>query len=128
MRSVGDEVACIVLEPVAGNGGCGSQRGIFAGLAEVCDCYGALLLFDEVITGFRMAYGGAQEYFGVRPDLTTLGKIIGGGLLGLTAAGGICSVAPAGPSTRRAHTPQSIAVSAGIATLNRSNPWLLRAA
>jgi glutamate-1-semialdehyde 2,1-aminomutase len=75
------EVACIIVEPVAGNMGLvAPQPGYLEGLRALCDEFGALLLFDEVITGFRLGRGGAQERFGVRPDLTALGKIIGGGL------------------------------------------------
>ncbi len=124
MRSVGDDVACVVLEPVAGNMGVvAPKEGYLPGLREVCDQHGALLLFDEVITGFRMAYGGAQEYFGVRPDLTTLGKIIGGGLP-VGAYGGrrdiMQCVAPVGPVYQAGTlSGNPLAVSAGIATLNR---------
>ncbi len=78
---VGDEIACVLVEPVAGNMGVvPPSPGFLEGLREVCDRIGALLIFDEVITGFRIAWGGAQERYGVRADLTTLGKIIGGGL------------------------------------------------
>ncbi len=76
-----DEIACVIVEPVAGNMGCiPPAEGFLERLRELCDEHGALLIFDEVMTGFRVARGGAQERFGVRPDLTTLGKIIGGGL------------------------------------------------
>jgi glutamate-1-semialdehyde 2,1-aminomutase len=76
----GDAIAAIIVEPVAGNMGVvPPEPGFLEGLREVCDRYGAVLIFDEVITGFRVAYGGAQERYGVTPDLTTLGKIIGGG-------------------------------------------------
>ena len=75
------QVACIIVEPVAGNMGLVLPReGFLAGLRALCDEHGALLLFDEVITGFRVGHGGAQELYGVRPDLTALGKVIGGGL------------------------------------------------
>lgn len=78
---MGDEIACIIVEPVAGNMNCiPPVPGFLAGLREICDTHGALLIFDEVMTGFRVAYGGAQELYGVTPDMTTLGKIIGGGL------------------------------------------------
>jgi glutamate-1-semialdehyde 2,1-aminomutase len=77
----GDDIACIVVEPVAGNMGVvPPANGFLPGLRQLCDDHGALLIFDEVITGFRLGWGGAQECFAVRPDLTTLGKIIGGGL------------------------------------------------
>jgi glutamate-1-semialdehyde 2,1-aminomutase len=80
-KQFGPQIAAIIVEPVAANMNCIlPQLGFLAGLRAICDHYGALLIFDEVITGFRIALGGAQHYFGVRPDLTTLGKIIGGGL------------------------------------------------
>ena len=75
------DVACIILEPIAGNMGCVPPvAGFLEGLRTLCDTYGILLVFDEVMTGFRVAPGGAQELYGVMPDLTTLGKIVGGGL------------------------------------------------
>jgi glutamate-1-semialdehyde 2,1-aminomutase len=81
MERMGGDVAAIILEPVAGNMGVVPPRqGYLEGLRRICDRYGALLIFDEVITGFRVALGGAQERYGVKPDLTCLGKIIGGGL------------------------------------------------
>lgn len=77
----GNEIAAIIVEPVSGNMGVvPPTKGFLEGLRSIADEYGALLIFDEVITGFRLAKGGAQEYFNVMPDLTTLGKIIGGGL------------------------------------------------
>src|SRR6266545_2223119 len=80
-RRRGDRIAAVIVEPVAGNMGVvPPMPGFLAGLREVTREYGAVLVFDEVITGFRVAYGGAQELYGVRPDLTCLGKIIGGGL------------------------------------------------
>ena len=76
-----DEVAAIIVEPVAGNMGCiAPEKGFLAGLRELCDASGAVLIFDEVMTGFRVAKGGAQERYGVTADLVTYGKIIGGGL------------------------------------------------
>lgn len=76
-----NEVACLIVEPVAANMGLVLPKdGFLEGLRKLCDENGALLIFDEVITGFRLAPGGAQEYFGVNPDITTMGKIIGGGL------------------------------------------------
>jgi glutamate-1-semialdehyde 2,1-aminomutase len=97
----GDQVAAVIIEPVAGNMGVVPPApGYLQGIREICDEYNALLIFDEVITGFRVALGGAQELYGVTPDLTTLGKIIGGGLP-LGAFGGradiMGKVAPAGP-------------------------------
>jgi glutamate-1-semialdehyde 2,1-aminomutase len=77
----GDRIACIIIEPVAGNVGVVPPvEGYLAGLRRLTASHGALLIFDEVITGFRLAYGGAQELFGVAPDLTCLGKVVGGGL------------------------------------------------
>ena len=77
----GGEIAAVIVEPVAGNMGViPPHPGFLAGLREITRRHGALLIFDEVITGFRIAWGGAQEVFGVRPDLTCLGKIVGGGL------------------------------------------------
>lgn len=76
-----NEIACLIVEPVAANMGVVLPKpGFLEGLREICDENGALLIFDEVITGFRLAPGGAQEYFGIKPDITTMGKIIGGGL------------------------------------------------
>jgi glutamate-1-semialdehyde 2,1-aminomutase len=81
MEEHGRDIACILVEPVAGNMGVVPPGEDFLdGLRALCDRYGALLILDEVITGFRVAYGGAQERYGVRADLTTLGKIVGGGL------------------------------------------------
>ncbi len=122
MHAVGNEVACVVIEPVAGNMGVVAPKpGYLAGLRAICDNCGALLLFDEVITGFRVAYGGAQELFGIRPDLTTLGKIIGGGLP-VGAYGGrkdiMSCIAPLGPVYQAGTlSGNPLAVSAGIATL-----------
>lgn len=77
----GHEIACIIVEPVCGNMNCiPPASGFLACLREVCDEYGAVLIFDEVMTGFRVARGGAQALYGIKPDLTTLGKIIGGGM------------------------------------------------
>ena len=76
-----NQIACLIVEPVAANMGLVLPKdGFLKGLRDLCDEFGALLIFDEVITGFRLSLGGAQEYFGVKPDLTTMGKIIGGGL------------------------------------------------
>ena len=122
MKAIGGDVALMVIEPIAGNMGVVAPKpGFLAGLRSLCDQYGALLLFDEVITGFRVAYGGAQELFGVRPDLTTLGKIIGGGLP-VGAYGGrrdiMQCVAPLGPVYQAGTlSGNTLAVSAGIAML-----------
>ena len=78
---MGDKIACIIVEPVAGNMNCiPPSEGFLETLREVCDEYGSVLIFDEVMTGFRVALGGAQTHYGIKPDLTTLGKIIGGGM------------------------------------------------
>lgn len=78
---VGHEIAAVIVEPVAGNMNCiPPEPGFLEGLRELCTQYGSLLIFDEVMTGFRVALGGAQAYYGIQPDLTTLGKVIGGGL------------------------------------------------
>lgn len=80
-KALGDQIACIIVEPVAGNMNCiPPQAGFLEVLREVCTESGALLIFDEVMTGFRVALGGAQQHYNVKPDLTTLGKIVGGGL------------------------------------------------
>jgi glutamate-1-semialdehyde 2,1-aminomutase len=97
----GDKIAAVIVEPVAANMGVvPPASGFLSGLRKLCDENAALLIFDEVITGFRVGPGGAQELFGVRPDLTVLGKIIGGGLP-VGAYGGRADlmdlVAPAGP-------------------------------
>ncbi|MDQ2069573.1 glutamate-1-semialdehyde 2,1-aminomutase [Natronospira bacteriovora] len=77
----GDEIACIIVEPVAGNMNCiPPVPGFLQGLKDICEEYGAVLIFDEVMTGFRLAPGGAQEWSGVTPHITTLGKIVGGGM------------------------------------------------
>ncbi len=119
----GAEIACVIVEPVAGNMGVvPPQPGFLEAARRLCTDAGALLVFDEVITGFRVAWGGAQERFGVIPDLTTLGKIIGGGLP-VGAFGGRAdimeTVAPLG-STYQAGTLSGnpLAMAAGIATLD----------
>ena len=96
-----DEIACVIVEPVAANMGVvPPKKGFLEGLRELCTRYGALLIFDEVITGFRLAFGGAAELFGITPDLVTYGKIIGGGMP-VGAYGGrrdiMEMVAPLGP-------------------------------
>jgi len=78
---IGDEVAAIIVEPVVGNMNCiPPEPGFLEGLRQVCDEYGAVLIFDEVMTGFRVSLGGAQGHYGIKPDLTTMGKVIGGGM------------------------------------------------
>jgi glutamate-1-semialdehyde 2,1-aminomutase len=119
----GRDIACIIVEPVAGNMNCVPPvPGFLAGLRAICDAHGALLIFDEVMTGFRVALGGAQALYGVRPDLTTLGKIIGGGLP-VGAFGGrrdiMTRIAPEGPVYQAGTLSGSpVALAAGMATLD----------
>ena len=121
-RARGDEIAAVIVEPVAGNMGVVAPLpGFLEGLREVTRAHGALLIFDEVITGFRVAHGGAQALYGVRPDLTCLGKIIGGGLP-VGAYGGarqlMSQVAPLGPVYQAGTlSGNPLAVAAGLATL-----------
>ncbi|WP_320415612.1 glutamate-1-semialdehyde 2,1-aminomutase [Candidatus Contubernalis alkalaceticus] len=118
----GEEIAAVILEPVAGNMGLVLPRlGYLEFLRKITEKYGSLLIFDEVITGFRAAFGGAQEVYGVRPDLTCLGKIIGGGLP-VGAYGGrreiMESMAPLGPVYQAGTlSGNPLAMSAGIAVL-----------
>jgi glutamate-1-semialdehyde 2,1-aminomutase len=118
----GEAFAAVILEPVAGNMGCvPPAEGYLEGLREITSEYGTLLIFDEVMTGFRLARGGAQERFGVSPDLTTLGKIIGGGLP-VGAYGGrreiMDLVAPTGPVYQAGTlSGNPLAMAAGLATL-----------
>ncbi|MDF5736976.1 MULTISPECIES: glutamate-1-semialdehyde 2,1-aminomutase [unclassified Nostoc] len=117
-----DEIAGVILEPVVGNAGfIAPDAGFLEGLRELTHEHGALLVFDEVMTGFRIAYGGAQEKFGLTPDLTTLGKVIGGGLP-VGAYGGrrdiMSMVAPAGPVYQAGTlSGNPLAMTAGIKTL-----------
>ncbi|MEA5596449.1 glutamate-1-semialdehyde 2,1-aminomutase [Rivularia sp. UHCC 0363] len=117
-----DQIAGVILEPVVGNAGFVTpDAGFLEGLREITHEHGALLVFDEVMTGFRISYGGAQEKFGVTPDLTTLGKIIGGGLP-VGAYGGrkdiMSMVAPAGPMYQAGTlSGNPLAMTAGIKTL-----------
>jgi glutamate-1-semialdehyde 2,1-aminomutase len=118
----GPDIAGIILEPVAGNMGLVPPvEGYLAGLRQLCDTYGALLLFDEVMTGFRVALGGAQSLYGIKPDLTTLGKVIGGGLPVGAYAGRreiMQTVAPAGPMYQAGTlSGNPLAMTAGIETL-----------
>lgn len=118
----GRDIAAIIVEPVAGNMNCVLPvPGFHEGLRTLCDEYGALLIFDEVMTGFRVAAGGAQALFGVRPDLTTLGKIIGGGLP-VGAVGGpaifMDQLLPDGTVFQAGtNSGNPVAMSAGLATL-----------
>src|SRR5580658_6181123 len=125
----GSKIAVVIVEPVAGNMGCVPPvAGFLEALREITTKHGALLIFDEVMTGFRLALGGAQQRFGIRPDLTTLGKIAGGGLP-LAAYGGRADimnrVAPTGPIYQAGTlSGNPMAVSAGIAMLHylKSHP------
>ncbi|MBK1692174.1 glutamate-1-semialdehyde 2,1-aminomutase [Ectothiorhodospira mobilis] len=118
----GDQIACIIVEPVAGNMNCVPPApGFLEGLRSVCDEHGALLIFDEVMTGFRVARGGAQELYDVKPDLTTLGKVIGGGMP-VGALGGRRQVmehlSPLGPVYQAGTlSGNPIAMTAGLKTL-----------
>jgi len=122
-----DGAACVFVEPVAGNMGVvAAPAGFLEGLRRLCDESGALLVFDEVITGFRVARGGAQERFGVLPDLTVLGKIVGGGLP-LAAFGGRADlmerVAPAGDVYQAGTlSGNPLATAAGLSVLRRLTP------
>lgn len=117
-----DEIACLIVEPVAGNMNCiPPQNGFLQGLRELCTQYGAVFIIDEVMTGFRVALGGAQSYYGVTPDLTTLGKIIGGGMP-VGAFGGkkeiMEHIAPTGPVYQAGTlSGNPIAMAAGLACL-----------
>jgi glutamate-1-semialdehyde 2,1-aminomutase len=118
-----DDVAAIIVEPVAGNMGCVPPKpGFLKGLREICDDNGAMLILDEVMTGFRVAYGGAQELYDVRPDITTLGKIIGGGMpIGAYGASRMVMelVSPLGPMYQAGTlSGNPVAVAAGRATLS----------
>ncbi len=119
---VGSQIACIIVEPVAGNMNCiPPLPGFLDGLRRLCDEHGSVLIFDEVMTGFRVALGGAQQRYGVRPDLTTLGKVIGGGLP-VGAFGGrkeiMEKIAPLGPVYQAGTlSGNPVAMAAGLATL-----------
>ena len=120
----GEGLACVIVEPVAGNMGVVAPApGFLEGLRQLCDASGSLLVFDEVITGFRIARGGAQERYGVLPDLTILGKIVGGGLP-LAAFGGRADVmqqlAPSGPVYQAGTlSGNPLATAAGLSVLRR---------
>ena len=130
-KEKGEEIAAVIVEPVAGNMGVvPPERGFLEKLRELTSQYGALLIFDEVITGFRLSLGGAQEYFGVKPDLTTLGKVIGGGMPVGAYTGEekyMSQVAPEG-NIYQAGTLSGnpVAMAAGLATLRvlkETNPY-----
>jgi len=119
---IGGQVACIIVEPVAGNMNCiPPVAGFLEGLREVCDEYGTLLILDEVMTGFRVSKGGAQGHYGITPDLTTLGKVVGGGMP-VGAFGGkrevMESIAPLGPVYQAGTlSGNPVAMAAGLATM-----------
>jgi glutamate-1-semialdehyde 2,1-aminomutase len=121
-RAHGGRIAAVIVEPIAGNMGCVPPlAGYLEALREITARSGALLIFDEVMTGFRVAFGGAQQLYGIRPDLTTLGKVIGGGLP-VGAYGGrrdiMSKVAPAGPVYQAGTlSGNPLAVAAGLAML-----------
>ncbi len=122
-RQIGDKIACIIVEPIAGNMNfVPPAPGFLQTLREECDHYGALLILDEVMTGFRVALGGAQQLYGVRPDITTLGKIIGGGMP-VGAFGGrrdiMQQLAPLGPVYQAGTlSGNPVAMVAGLTTLS----------
>ena len=128
-----DSVAAVIVEPVAANNGViPPAPGFLAGLRELTTRHGALLVFDEVITGFRLALGGAQAYYGVTPDLSTLGKIVGGGLPAAVYGGRadvMAMVSPEGPVYQAGTlSGNPLATAAGIATLSilREDPGIYR--
>ena len=132
-RTYTDRIAAVIIEPVAGNMGCVPPLpGYLQALRAITERYGTLLIFDEVMTGFRLAFGGAQERFGIRPDLTTLGKVIGGGLP-VGAFGGrkdiMGKVAPVGPVYQAGTlSGNPLAVAAGLAMLRylKAHPEIYR--
>jgi glutamate-1-semialdehyde 2,1-aminomutase len=118
----GSDIAAIIVEPVAGNMGCVAPvAGFLEGLRAVCDEYGSLLIFDEVMTGFRVAHGGAQRLYRIKPDLTTLGKIVGGGLPAAAYGGQrkwMSRIAPEGDIYQAGTlSGNPLAVAAGLVTL-----------
>ncbi len=121
-QDIGDQIACIIVEPVAGNMNCiPPLPGFLQTLRSICDEYGSVLIFDEVMTGFRVALGGAQSVYNVQPDLTTLGKIIGGGMP-VGAFGGRLEImqhlAPLGPVYQAGTlSGNPVAMAAGLKTL-----------
>ncbi len=122
-KEKGDSIACVIVEPVAGNMNCiPPEPGFLETLRKVCDNSGAVLIFDEVMTGFRVSHGGAQAHYSVKPDLTTLGKVIGGGMP-VGAFGGrkdiMDFIAPTGPVYQAGTlSGNPVSMTAGLATLN----------
>jgi glutamate-1-semialdehyde 2,1-aminomutase len=120
---VGDEIACVIVEPIAGNMNMVPPApGFLEALRDACSNSGAVLIFDEVMTGFRVAKGGAQSLFGIEPDLTTLGKVVGGGMPAAAFGGRadiMASLAPDGPVYQAGTlSGNPVAMAAGLATLN----------
>ena len=128
-KEIGEQIAGAIIEPIAGNMGViPAKREFLATLREVTENSDALLIFDEVITGFRVAYGGAQSLYKITPDLTCLGKIIGGGLP-VGSYGGraeiMSKVSPLGPVYQAGTlSGNPLSMAAGIATLKQLNDWL----
>lgn len=122
-NEIGNQIACIIVEPVAGNMNCiPPVPGFLQGLREVCDQYGSVLILDEVMTGFRVSLAGAQGHYNIKPDLTTLGKVIGGGMP-VGAFGGkreiMEKIAPLGPIYQAGTlSGNPVAMAAGLMTLN----------
>ncbi|MCK5002154.1 MAG: glutamate-1-semialdehyde 2,1-aminomutase [Gammaproteobacteria bacterium] len=122
LTELGDQIACIIIEPVAGNMNCiPPVEGFLEGIRKLCTQHGVVLIFDEVMTGFRVALGGAQSHYGITPDLTTLGKVIGGGMP-VGAFGGkreiMEKIAPLGPVYQAGTlSGNPIAMTAGLKTL-----------
>jgi glutamate-1-semialdehyde 2,1-aminomutase len=123
-KAHGNDIACIIVEPVAGNMNCiPPVEGFLEGLRDVCDEYGSLLIFDEVMTGFRVSRGGAQERYGIKPDLTCLGKVIGGGMP-VGCFGGrrdiLTHIAPTGPVYQAGTlSGNPVAMAAGLAAMQQ---------
>lgn len=123
----GSKIAAVIVEPVAGNMGCvGPEPGFLEAIVDLCHRYGAVSIFDEVMTGFRVALGGAQHRYGVKPDMTCLGKIVGGGMP-LAVYGGkreiMQQIAPIGPVYQAGTlSGNPLAVTAGLVTLQRLTP------
>jgi len=122
-NELGDQIACVIVEPIAGNMNMVPPApGFLEALQDACIASGALLIFDEVMTGFRVAKGGAQSLFGIEPDLTTLGKIVGGGMPAAAFGGRaqiMASIAPDGPVYQAGTlSGNPVAMAAGLATLN----------
>ncbi len=119
---MGNQIACIIVEPVAGNMNCiPPSAGFLETLREVCDEHGSVLIFDEVMTGFRVALGGAQSHYGIKPDLTTLGKVIGGGMPAAAFGGRkdiMQKLSPLGPVYQAGTlSGNPLAMTAGLKTL-----------